>query len=249
MRGRAFAVLAFLAQRPGRPVSREELIDAVWPGLIVTDDTLAQNVAELRRALGDTNGSLVVSLPDGYCLEPRNAPGERRHARGIQAFRWRWKYGIIAPFVVAIVFAIIWLATSPNGLSTGAATPYPAIAVLPFQNLGEDGDEADRFTQGLILELEDSSLLAVKPWVAVDAYKGALSQPGEIARVLEVGFQITGSLRHDGERLRANAQMVDAQGKVLWSARYEVAASETTTLQERMVREIVQALAGQNVAR
>src|SRR5688572_143550 len=50
---KAIEVLLFLAHRPGRVVPREELLAAVWPGVIVGDDALTQAIIKLRKALGD----------------------------------------------------------------------------------------------------------------------------------------------------------------------------------------------------
>lgn len=51
---KAMALLAHLAGLPGKVVSRDELLDAVWPGVVVGDNTLTQAIAKLRKALGDT---------------------------------------------------------------------------------------------------------------------------------------------------------------------------------------------------
>jgi DNA-binding winged helix-turn-helix (wHTH) protein len=51
LRAKTWAVLLYLAERPGVLVTREELLDAVWPGVAVTSDTLTQSIGELRRAL------------------------------------------------------------------------------------------------------------------------------------------------------------------------------------------------------
>src|SRR5258706_7248048 len=50
---KTMAVLAYLARRPGQVVSREELLSAVWAGVVVGDDSLTQVVIKLRKALGD----------------------------------------------------------------------------------------------------------------------------------------------------------------------------------------------------
>src|SRR6185436_2058346 len=49
LRPKTFAVLQFLVEHAGRLVSKEELLAAVWPNLVVTDDTLVQSIGELRR--------------------------------------------------------------------------------------------------------------------------------------------------------------------------------------------------------
>jgi DNA-binding winged helix-turn-helix (wHTH) protein len=111
LRPQTFSLLTHLAQRPGQIVAPDELLEALWPGLVVSDDTLLQSIDELRRALGDAEAKLITSVPGrGYRLDIASAPPERRHSR--RALRWHWGYGLIAPLVVALVFAIIWFVTS-----------------------------------------------------------------------------------------------------------------------------------------
>ena len=245
LRPKTFAVLSYLAQRPGQLVSKDELFDAVWPGLIVTDDTLVQSIGELRRTLGDAEAKLITTVPKrGYRLDLQAAPPERRHARGINALRFRWKYGLLAPFIVAIVFVVIWLMT-PRAQPLSAVDVRPAIAILPFQDQSETEREylADGLTQDLINSLGRFPEIAVMSWNAVAIYKGEVAQPGEIARVLSVRYQVEGSVRLAEDRLRVSAQLVDVQGRVIWSARYDEPAGDVFALQDRLMREIAGALA------
>src|SRR5687767_5113138 len=86
LRPKTFAVLRYLAERPGQLVSKDELFEAVWPGLIVTDDTLVQSIGELRRALGEAGARLIITVPKrGYRFDAQAAPGERRRAPGVHA--------------------------------------------------------------------------------------------------------------------------------------------------------------------
>jgi len=80
-------------------------------------------------------------------------------------------------------------------------------------------------------------------WNAVAPYKGAAVRPGEIARVLAVRYQVEGSVSHSDDRMRINAQLVDVQGRVLWSARFDAAPINVFALQDRITREIAGALA------
>ena len=64
LRPKALALLSLLAARAGEAVAKEELQAALWPGVIVTDDSLTQCVAELRAALGDRGGQAIIrTLP------------------------------------------------------------------------------------------------------------------------------------------------------------------------------------------
>jgi DNA-binding winged helix-turn-helix (wHTH) protein len=130
LRPQTFAVLTRLVQRSGEVVSREELLEAAWPGLVVADDTLTQSIDELRRALGDAESRLITTVPgQGYRIDIALAPAERRNAPGLHALRWRWMYGLLAPLVLAIVFAVIWFATSRSREPPPATPPRPASAV------------------------------------------------------------------------------------------------------------------------
>jgi adenylate cyclase len=249
LRPKTFAVLIYLATHPGRLVSKEELLTAVWPNLVVTDDTLVQSIGELRRALGESGARLITTVPRrGYRFEGDEAPPDRRKARDWHPLRWRWKYGIFAPLAVAITVAALWLGTNVrDAMKPVVSTAIkPAIAVLPFQNQSDDVAReylADGLTQDIINSLGRFSALTVMSWNAVATYKGAVARPGEIARVLAVRYQVEGSVRYAADQVRVSAQLVDIQGRVLWSARFDESPADLFTLQDRISREIAGALA------
>ncbi len=245
LRPKTFGVLKHLVEHAGQLVSKEELLAAVWPNLIVTDDTLVQSVGELRRVFAESGRDYITTVPRrGYRFEaPRPAPVGAPIKR---ALRWRWKYGIFAPLAVAITIAALWFGLRPreprpDGLGTG-----PTIAVLPFQNQTDAAQReylADGLTQDIINSLGRFSGLTVMSWNAVAGYKGAVAKPGEIAGVLGVRYQVEGSVRYAADRIRVSAQLVDAQGRVLWSARFDEAPTDVFQLQDRITREIAGVLA------
>src|SRR2546423_10503261 len=70
LRPKTFALLAYLADRAGHIVPKQELLDTLWPGLVVTDDSLTQAVSELRCALGDREQKLIRTAPRrGYLFD------------------------------------------------------------------------------------------------------------------------------------------------------------------------------------
>ena len=133
-------MLRYLVQHPGRLISKEELLAAVWPNLVVTDDTLVQSIGELRRALGEAGARLIVTVPRrGYRFEAAEAPPDRRKARSWHPLRFRWKYGILAPLAVRSHGAGAVAAPDSGAMRRAAvADAKPAIAVLPFQHQGDD---------------------------------------------------------------------------------------------------------------
>ena len=71
LRSQTMAVLHLLCRQAGRVVTKDELMRAVWPDVIVTDDSLVQCIAEIRHALRDHDHAIVQTLVKrGYRLIP-----------------------------------------------------------------------------------------------------------------------------------------------------------------------------------
>jgi DNA-binding winged helix-turn-helix (wHTH) protein len=71
LRPRAWLVLKFLAQRAGRLVEKNELLEEVWADCVVTEDSLVQAIGDIRKALGDAGRNALRTLPRrGYILMP-----------------------------------------------------------------------------------------------------------------------------------------------------------------------------------
>jgi DNA-binding winged helix-turn-helix (wHTH) protein len=70
LRPKSLDLLLELASKPGHILSRDELFDAVWPDVTVTEDSIAQCVHEVRRAIGDPEGRILRTIVKrGYCLD------------------------------------------------------------------------------------------------------------------------------------------------------------------------------------
>src|SRR3954463_9588002 len=77
LRPKSAELLHHLARNATHVVRRNELMDTVWPGVIVTDDSITQCVAEIRRALGADNAQLLRTLPKrGYLLAAAVTTGD-----------------------------------------------------------------------------------------------------------------------------------------------------------------------------
>jgi TolB-like protein/DNA-binding winged helix-turn-helix (wHTH) protein len=121
-----------------------------------------------------------------------------------------------------------------------------AIAILPFLNQNNDPARdyfADGVTQDIINALGRFSALTVMSWNAVLPYKGKSTSPGQIGRSLAVRYQVEGSVRHAGDRVRVAAQLVNADGRVLWSVRFDEALADVFAVQDKITTEIAGALA------
>ncbi|MFC7551279.1 transcriptional regulator [Pseudoroseomonas wenyumeiae] len=70
LRPKSFDVLRYLLENAGRLVSRDELMQAVWSDVIVTEDNITQCIMEVRRALGEQGAKILQTMPRrGYLLE------------------------------------------------------------------------------------------------------------------------------------------------------------------------------------
>ncbi|RTL93713.1 MAG: transcriptional regulator [Hyphomicrobiales bacterium] len=79
VRPKTLELLTFLARNPGRVLSKDELLQAVWPGVIVSEDSLTQSIRDARKSIGDEAQALIRTVPRrGYLFqapEPEAAPG------------------------------------------------------------------------------------------------------------------------------------------------------------------------------
>jgi TolB-like protein/cytochrome c-type biogenesis protein CcmH/NrfG len=177
--------------------------------------------------------------------------------------RWQYGYGVLAASAVLVIALVIVLtyagSLNPNEwLPSGVLAPRslgsrpseraarPAVALLPFLNQGDDSSRdyfADGLTQDLITALGQFPDLTVMSWNAVSAYRHGSATPGEIARRLGVRYQVEGSVLQTGDRVRVAAQLVDSEGRVLWSARFDEPYSDLFILQDKITTQLAGVLA------
>jgi adenylate cyclase len=136
--------------------------------------------------------------------------------------------------------------TSPEQASTLALPDKPSIAVLPFTNLSGDPEQeyfSDGMTEDLITDLSKLSGLFVIARHSVFTYKGKAVEVAEVSRKLGVRYVVEGSVRKAGNRVRINAQLVDATtGGHLWAERYDRELQDIFALQDEVTQKIVFAL-------
>jgi TolB-like protein/Tfp pilus assembly protein PilF len=123
---------------------------------------------------------------------------------------------------------------------------YRAIAVLPFADMSEAGDQAwfaEGIAEELLHALADVEGLKVMARTSSFAFKGTDKTIAQIADILGVQAVLEGSVRRFGERVRITAQLVDAgSGYHLWSGSYERQLDDIFELQDELARAVVHAL-------
>jgi TolB-like protein/DNA-binding winged helix-turn-helix (wHTH) protein len=264
LRPKTFEFLRYLAGNPGRLVSKDELLAAVWPNVVVTDDSLFQCVTELRRALQDHDQHLIKTVQRrGYrfeaplSVEPgapqpaeaavpsapdsKPAPSSRDPPRIGHARRAVMLAAIgIAAMLIAALGGWFGLRERP------AVAPQLSIVVLPFRNLSGDPYQ-EYFAAGISADLTtDLSRLPgaiVIAQATAQTFKGKNVDTRQIGRDLNVRYLLEGSVHGSGNEVRINVELIDADtGTQLWAERFERERDQIAAWQNEILGRIANAL-------
>jgi adenylate cyclase len=236
LRPKAFEVLRYLVENADRLVTKQELIQAVWPSVIVTDEALTHCVSEARHAIGDGGQAIIKTVPRrGYRFA---AAVSRTVANAVER----------QSAVSEIKGAPSASDASDAGRGLGTQlSDRPAVAVLPFTNLSGDPQQdyfSDGITEDIIAELSRFSELLVIARNSSFQYKGRAVDIRQVGRELGVRYVLEGSVRHSGDRVRITAQLIDAKtGAHRWAERYDRELHDVFAVQDEVARAIVSILA------
>jgi TolB-like protein/DNA-binding winged helix-turn-helix (wHTH) protein len=236
LRRQSADVLRLLAARAGRTVAKSEILDAVWGDIAVTEDSLVQCVADIRRALGGARDRLHTAHRSGYRLDTDAAPPRAR------APLRRGAVAALALAALALVPLGIWkLRDRPAADFQG-----PVVAVLPFENLA-GGERWDRLARGVTEEVIAD--LATNPWLFVLADATTRPHAGEtpqaVGTALGAAHVVTGTIQAEAGRARVSATLADAgSGRQVWTKQWEGPAGDLLAIQAAASEALVGELAG-----
>jgi len=210
---RIMRVLVALVRAEGRILSRDDLLMSCWHGVVVGEDAIDRVIGRLRR-LADGIGSGEFKLETITRVGYRLVPTDARR--------------------------------TPAPAPAPAATDKVSICVLPFANMSVDPEQAyfsDGITEDIITDLSKvSSLFVVARTTAFTLRDKGLDIP-QVARDLNVGHVLEGSVRKAEGRVRITAQLIDgATGGHIWAERYDRDLKDIFALQDEISEAIVQAL-------
>ena len=252
LESKVMQVLVYLAQHAGQTVSRAELEQQIWPGRVVTEDTVTNAIVKLRRALGDNarRPRVIETIPKtGYRLIAEVLPlgtaakaSARRPAVGGLA-------GAVTATLIGLLLIATWTFLTRGEVATEQATTRsgkPAVAVLPFKNLGTSPEQdyfANGITADLITDLSKASGLLVIASGSVFAYRDSDAGPRQVSAELDADYLVVGSVQRSGDALRVNVQLIDADDeRALWARRYEGPLSDIFDIQDQLTSAVISAL-------
>jgi TolB-like protein/DNA-binding winged helix-turn-helix (wHTH) protein/Flp pilus assembly protein TadD len=176
--------------------------------------------------------------------QERSAPSPTVVAKSAVWWRRRWRLGGAAA-VVILAAMLVWF--NPWGWrqwlwARGARPQIRSIAVLPLENLsGDPGQEyfTDGMTDALITDLAQIRSLKVISRTSVMRYKGTRKPLSEIAKELNVDGIVEGTMIRSSERLRVDAQLIEANSdRHFWARSYERKPGDAVALQNDLARAI-----------
>ena len=215
---KAFDLLLCLAENRHRAMSKDELLERLWPRMVVAETSLTRCVMKARKAVGDT-------------------PDHQAVIKTIQRRGYRFVAELTDEPPAASVQAVRHNPPRPD---------KPSLVVLPFVNASGDVETAtlaDGLTEDIINDLSRNGWLFVIGRNSSFSYKGQTVASQQVAEELGVRYLVEGTVRRAGQRLRVTAQLVDADtGTQEWSERYDRQLVELFDVQDEIAAGIVASL-------
>ena len=219
---RVFSLLQYLIENRERVVTKDQIIDAVWDGRIVSDAALGSRINAVRHAVGDDGKAQAVIR-----TFPRR--GFRFIADVDEGAAESQAVPVPAP-------------PAADEVRSGR----PSIAVLPFDN--QSGDpEQEYFSDGITEDII-AALSRLPQFFAIErnstfAYKGQAVDVRAVAAELGVAWVVEGSVRRAGNRVRVSAQLIDADNRSpVWAEKYDRELDDIFAIQDEITQNIVGAI-------
>jgi TolB-like protein len=220
-----FDLLAYLVASRERVVSKDDVLQEVWRGRIVSESTLTSHINAARKAIGDDGQQqrLIKTVArKGFRFVADVREGTSQDA------------------------AVEPHETKPPEPSALILPDKPSIAVLAFQNMsGDPGQEyfADGVVEDIITALSRVRWLFVIARNSSFVFRDRAVDVRQVGRELGVGYVVEGSLRKAGNRVLITAQLIDAAtGAHLWADRFDGALDDIFELQDQIAARVVGAV-------
>ena len=246
---KSMEILAYLIARRGEVVSRDELLNQVWPDVHVGDDSLTAAIIKIRRALADDarDPQYVETIPKrGYRLiapvrESGTAVAEEAEPAPSKGIPWRLPLAAFAILVLAVAVAataIYWPESPTNNeaRTSTSSQKHVVIGVAPFTNANRDAAQ-DYLARGIA----DSILtdLAGVPDLAVRHYDPA--RAGNTSP--DFDYLLEGSVLRSGDVIRIDSRLLDVKTeRVLYSLRFDRPFADLLTVEDEIRKNVLEKL-------
>lgn len=213
-----FSMLRHFALNPGRLITKQELLDEIWPDTHVTEGLVKDYVRKIRTILKDD----------------AERPRYIETARGMG-------YRLVGDIIVSGT-------SNAQKMATSAQQRVPSVAVLRFADTSDGAEqeyfsvgiaddiiaELSRFRSLVVIARDSSFLYGAEP-AAID----------RLALELAAEYVVRGSVRKAGDRVRINVQLIEAaSGTCIWAEHYDRQLADVFAVQDDVARAVVSTLIG-----
>lgn len=219
LRAQSARVLQILVDNLGQLVSRDRLIEEVWPDVSVTDDSLTQCIADIRRAIGDSGREVLRTIPKrGFILQPAPTGPSRNPSAALETVEPVPRTALAPSLTLPRVAAHHW-----------TEDLLPTIAVIPLRSRQIGGQEGvaeevvgEVVAEEIIYALSRSQEVYVVSRLSSTYFRSREASLEEIGRTLSADYVISGSLMGDADRVILGLEFAESEtGRILWSDRVE----------------------------
>ena len=252
---KTFETLVFLVERHGHLVKKDELLDALWADVHVTENALTRCIKEVREALGDDahQPRYIKTIPrTGYKFiaaveqptEPITAETDRGAPSEVTQFPIR---NVLFFVIVAIVISGVAFLLFRTPTKDPVNSPIKSIAVLPFKPLASDArDESLEMgiADSLITVLGKLNGITVRPISAVRRYTALDQNPLAAGREQRVDAVLDGNIQKTDNEIRVTVRLLRvADGAQLWSDKFDQKSSDIFLIQDSISQRLAGTLA------
>lgn len=229
------SLLLLLVEHRGRMVSKDEMIDKIWDGRIVSESAVAARIKAARKAVGDDGSSQKVIRTihgKGFRFVAEVADGHDAASTQPAA---------TAPAPISV--------TAEPSPPNSAQDSRPSIAVLPFQVMGEPGPHAilaDALPADLISDLSRLYWLFVIARGSSFRFRGPEVDPATVGQQLKVRYCLCGTLELKGQEVTLTVELIETgSGGAIWVEKFNCGLSEIQSMRPEIESRIVSSLAVQ----
>ncbi len=267
--GKAMDVLVVLASQPKALVTKEQLLERVWPDVVVVEGVIKRCIAQLREALGDDAHEprfIETIARKGYRLlvaveplaaapsppEPTAGPTIEPSVAQPRSMPIRAALLAAAIVVAAVMLVVVWQLAQRGAGAPSTVPDSTSIAVMPFEYFGDDSSKAwlaSGLSEEIIHSLANVRELRVAARTSSFAFRAGTATVPEIARQLNVGAVLEGSVRMNGDDIRVTVQLIDARtGLHVWSHVFDRDVEALFAVQDEIARNVTESLVGTSTA-
>lgn len=213
-----FDILLLLVKNHGNLVTKEALLEQIWPNQFIEENNLAVRISTLRKALK------IGQSESGY-IQTVSGRGYRFAAR----------------------VRILAAEEIPDSLKHDTSGKVSSVAVLPFSTLGAHPEE-DYLGQGisdaLITRLSKIKQLRALPTNTTLRYFRSKLSPEELGRMLRVDLVLSGQIQKTAERIRVTVQLtLVREGKLRWAEKFDEDFTNIFSVEDSISERVVKELA------